>query len=194
MFAASFIYEIAIHNKIKFFTLKMYITMNATKVLTLDMIDIVFEGRNKAYGAYQLRRNYEERLTKALLIGTALILFGAFLPQLIHTFQAQLATKTVTIEMTDNNITLPVEDLKVIPPTPVKQVEPPKPPKATTAYIPPTVVDDSKEESKLPTLEELDKTDISNQTSESSGRIEIPTVDSGDGDKQTIAAVEPRRV
>lgn len=162
--------------------------MNATKVLTLDMTDIVFEGRNKEYGAYQLRRNYEQQLTKALLIGTTLIMFAVFLPRIIQQFQKELATKTIKIEMADK-VVLPEEDIKAIPPS-VKKLEPPKPPKATTAYSPPAIVDDSKEESKIPTNEELDKTDIANKTSDASDKVEIPTTDSGDTEQPIVAPVE----
>jgi outer membrane transport energization protein TonB (TC 2.C.1.1.1) len=36
--------------------------MDATKLLQADILDIVFDGRNKAYGAYELRRAYNKRL------------------------------------------------------------------------------------------------------------------------------------
>jgi protein TonB len=118
-------------------------------------------------------------------------MFAAFLPRLVQKFQEQLTTRTIIVEMSEK-ITLPEETVKTIPP-PVKQIEPPKPPKATTAYTPPAIVDDSKEESKLPTNEELDKTDIANKTSEASDKPEIPTVDNGDADKFTPSVVEPEK-
>jgi protein TonB len=42
--------------------------MDTNKILTADVLDIVFEGRNKSYGAYDLRKTYSSRLKKALLI------------------------------------------------------------------------------------------------------------------------------
>jgi protein TonB len=42
--------------------------MEATKILSVELIDVVFDGRNKAYGAYELRNNYSKRINKALLI------------------------------------------------------------------------------------------------------------------------------
>ncbi|MEO5647887.1 MAG: TonB family protein [Chitinophagaceae bacterium] len=48
--------------------------MNATAILSSDMLDIIFENRNKAYGAYILRKEYNSRLAKALLAVTGLIL------------------------------------------------------------------------------------------------------------------------
>jgi protein TonB len=36
--------------------------MNANAIASADLLDIIFDGRNKAYGAYQLRRDYNKRL------------------------------------------------------------------------------------------------------------------------------------
>ena len=33
-----------------------------------SLLDLLFEGRNKDYGAYPLRRDYNKRLTKAVTI------------------------------------------------------------------------------------------------------------------------------
>ena len=45
--------------------------MEATRYLTADFLDILFEERNKRYGAYELRRTYEKRLARAM--GTTLV-------------------------------------------------------------------------------------------------------------------------
>jgi periplasmic protein TonB len=46
--------------------------MQTNNILSAKLIDIIFDGRNKAYGAYELRNTYEKRIGRALLI-TALI-------------------------------------------------------------------------------------------------------------------------
>jgi protein TonB len=53
--------------------------MNPKEILTADLLDIVFEGRNKDYGAYELRRRYAGRLRTAMLamIVTAGLIIGA---------------------------------------------------------------------------------------------------------------------
>ena len=48
--------------------------MEANKILSSDILDIVFEGRNKDYGAYDLRRGYNKTLKKALIITSSAIL------------------------------------------------------------------------------------------------------------------------
>src|SRR5688500_7171187 len=46
--------------------------MNTNKILSADLLDLVFDDRNKEYGAYDLRKSYNKRIGKALLITTAL--------------------------------------------------------------------------------------------------------------------------
>lgn len=41
--------------------------MEANQILQSDILDILFDGKNKLYGAYQLRKNYNKRISKALL-------------------------------------------------------------------------------------------------------------------------------
>ena len=48
--------------------------MEVNKILSADVLDIIFEGRNKEYGAYNLRKTYNKRLITSLLIVGALCL------------------------------------------------------------------------------------------------------------------------
>ncbi len=50
--------------------------------------EIVFEHRNKEYGAYDLRSHYRSMLTKAFLIGTAIFVLGVVVPFLYNKIQA----------------------------------------------------------------------------------------------------------
>lgn len=112
--------------------------MDATKLLQADILDIVFDGRNKAYGAYELRRAYNKRLGIAMAVMAAICL-SAFVG-------------AVMSRNTDNDLTsvmkvtdFVLEDYKdeIKPPTPPPPVTPP-PPAAiqTTMYTPPTIVND----------------------------------------------------
>ena len=42
--------------------------MEINKILTADVLDIIFDGRNKQYGAYDLRKTYNKRLRTAMLV------------------------------------------------------------------------------------------------------------------------------
>ena len=46
--------------------------MEPNKILSARLIDLVFDNRNKAYGAYELRNTYSRRIKKSLLITAAI--------------------------------------------------------------------------------------------------------------------------
>jgi protein TonB len=57
--------------------------MEINKILSADILDILFDGRNKEYGAYELRKSYNKRITYALVatFAAVLLLFvGSLLP------------------------------------------------------------------------------------------------------------------
>ncbi|HNL08843.1 MAG TPA: hypothetical protein PKH93_14790, partial [Chitinophagales bacterium] len=51
--------------------------MNTNEILKADINDIIFEGRNKEYGAYLLRNTYGRHLLRA--VGVAAVLFVLFI-------------------------------------------------------------------------------------------------------------------
>src|SRR5438045_3292486 len=113
--------------------------MEANKILSADLLDLVFEGRNKDYGAYELRKQYNRRITRALLVtfGVALAIFlfsflsSAFAPK----HNAQDDVKDVVLE----NLP-PPEEKKIPPPPPPPKQEPPK--VEMTKFTPPKIVKD----------------------------------------------------
>src|SRR6266404_277734 len=54
------------------------IAMTNKEILQADLLDILFENRNKAYGAYALRKSYNHRLQWALGISLSLALLLSF--------------------------------------------------------------------------------------------------------------------
>jgi periplasmic protein TonB len=58
--------------------------MNKETILKSDVLDIIFDNRNKAYGAYNLRKFYNNRLIKSLavmLTGVVILSAFTFLPK-----------------------------------------------------------------------------------------------------------------
>lgn len=56
--------------------------MDTNKILSADLLDLVFDNRNKEYGAYDLRKTYHKRITKSLIftgVFTSLIFAGVVL-------------------------------------------------------------------------------------------------------------------
>jgi protein TonB len=86
--------------------------------------EIVFENRNKAYGAYDLRTNYRPMLTKAFILGTVLFLIVAIAPFVIMKIKQMNAKETTEVNANLIDI-LPEDELIIDQP---KEEEPPPPP------------------------------------------------------------------
>lgn len=50
--------------------------METNQILNANLLDILFDGRNKDYGAYELRKNYNARMYSALLTTIVFIAFA----------------------------------------------------------------------------------------------------------------------
>lgn len=107
------------------------------RVSPRDMLDIIFANRNRAYGAYLLRREYPHTLRRALGWGLGLIGFFIILPHLLSALSAALPASKDDITIY-NPGPPPVIELAT-PPPPVIETPPP-PVRATVAYVPPLVL------------------------------------------------------
>lgn len=90
---------------------------------TLD--EIVFENRNKAYGAYDLRNNYRSVLTKSFILGTILFLVAALTPFVVMKLKEMNAEDTT--EVNANLIDIIPEEEQIIE-EPEEELPPPPPP------------------------------------------------------------------
>jgi protein TonB len=149
--------------------------MDANKILGAELIDLIFEGRNKSYGAYELRTGYNKRLRNALLLTTAialLILLASFISSLdLGNKKGQVVIKEVQLEEIKQE-----EPNEPPPPPPPK---PPEPPKVEMAkFTPPKVVKDE----KPPEIEKLEETKIGTVNQEGTkdeGIVAPPVEDKG---------------
>lgn len=156
--------------------------MEVNKILTADILDIIFEGRNKEYGAYELRKTYNKRLTIALggMVALLILLFLGY-------FLANTISSNEKTEMVVQDVQL--EDLqeeKKPEPPPPPPPKPPEPPKVEMAkFTPPKIVKDEevKEEEKPPEIEKLEEVKIgtTNQEGVKDEGIVAPPVDDGKG-------------
>lgn len=136
--------------------------MDANKILNSDFLDILFEGRNKEYGAYELRRSYNRRMWRALLI-VALIMAGIGTAIVLN---KQLKPKASAEEIQMSEVTIQEiqqeqkqeEPPPPPPPPPPKQEPPPK--VEMKAFTPPKIVPDEQVKEPPPAVEELKETKI----------------------------------
>lgn len=159
--------------------------MEANKILSADVLDILFEDRNKAYGAYELRKSYNKRIWLALgitaALALALFLYSFISKSLADNDKAALEIKEVVLEDIKQE-----EEKKPEPPPPPP---PPKqePPKVEmTKFTPPKIVKDEevKKEDIPPEVEKLEDTkiDVISQEGEKDlGLAAPPVVDAGKG-------------
>lgn len=133
--------------------------MDVNKILTADILDIIFEGRNKEYGAYQLRRTYNKRITFAI-IGTVLVcllfLVGSLIANSSKKEQTQIFVQDMELEKVQQEEKKPEPP----PPPPPPKQEPPK--VEITKFTPPKIVKDEevKPEEEIKEVEKLEDTKI----------------------------------
>src|SRR5437016_7729234 len=90
--------------------------MQAEQVLKSSILDIVFDGRNKEYGAYELRKHYNNRLL--LSLGGTAILTGSLFVIFLLVNQGSSQQKQV-MYVKDVQLESVVEEKKAeIPPPP----------------------------------------------------------------------------
>jgi protein TonB len=175
--------------------------MDANKILNADILDIIFDGRNKDYGAYDLRKTYNKRLAIALmaLAGLILVLFAGYvLAGAIGNSNNKKKMDVTDVQLED----VKEEKKNEPPPPPPPKVEPPKVEMAK--FTPPKIVKDEqvKEEEKPPEQEKLEDTKIGTVNQEGikdeglaapvdqgKGVVEAPKKDETDWDK-TFTKVE----
>ena len=121
--------------------LKNSFIMKTNQILTADILDIIFDGKNKSYGAYDLRKTYNGRLTRAVII-TVIIMLLVFAGTVLSGMTSKSATGQIEIadiKMKDvKNPWMPVTP----PPTPpVKSSTPPE--VNQKRFVAPIIVQDS---------------------------------------------------
>ncbi|MDB5111536.1 MAG: TonB family protein [Mucilaginibacter sp.] len=121
-------------------------------ILKQEWIDVVFNGRNKAYGAYELRKNNPRNTSRALLFGAIFFIFVISLPTIINKLQGFIPKAQPKVKITDIVLTPPPPDPKKPPPPPP---EPPKPKVDQVKFPPPVVKPDNEVKEEPPTQKQL---------------------------------------
>ncbi|MES2516699.1 MAG: TonB family protein [Bacteroidota bacterium] len=144
--------------------------------------DIVFQNRNKSYGAYTLRSDYQNVIKKALIIGIGLFCLAILTPMLWA--KVDRKDKIIVIADVIDVNELPKEEIKPIEPvTPPLPVEP-EPQIKTIAFNQPVIVDDNEVTEPIPDQETLNDFEgqISNITQDGvEGDIPVEDPDANKG-------------
>ncbi len=156
--------------------------MDVNKILSADILDIIFEGRNKSYGAYDLRKTYSKRITYAL-IGTLIICALLVISSVVANSSKKKAVEMIAQDVNLENMKQEEKKPEPPPPPPPPKQEPPK--VEITKFTPPKIVKDEevKEKDEIKEVEKLEDTKIGtvNQEGTKDEGSVAPPVESGTG-------------
>ncbi|MES2330765.1 MAG: energy transducer TonB [Bacteroidota bacterium] len=130
--------------------------MEKSSILSADLLDILFEGRNKSYGAYDLRKTYDKRITRSMA--------GTFLICLLFIVGSILANGKKKASHNEILTTVELQNFKKEEPKPElpKPIPKEEPKLETVKVTPPQIVPDEqvKEDDEVKDVEKLEDTKI----------------------------------
>ncbi len=150
--------------------------METNKILSADILDIIFEGRNKEYGAYELRKTYRQRITYALIV-TLLLCLLLFLTSIFANSGKKKQAAVVVADVSLENMKQEEKKPEPPPPPPPPKQEPPK--VEITKFTPPKIVKDEEVKEPPPAVEKLEDTKIGtiNQEGQKDDNVVAPVVE-----------------
>lgn len=156
--------------------------MDINKIMSADVLDIIFDGRHKEYGAYDLRKTYNKRITQALLgtIALCLLLFVGSI--LANSFKKEKKNEIIVQDVSLEDMKKEEKKPDIPPPPPPPKQDPPK--VEITKFTPPKIVKDEEVKEPPPEQEKLADTKIGTINQEGTkdeGIVAPPVASTGTG-------------
>jgi len=117
-----------------------------------EWLNVVFKGRNQAYGAYELRKENPKNTNKALLIAIACFVVVLASPTIWNKIKGFIPKADEKVKVTDV-VLMPPPPLDKAKPPPPPAKEPPKPKVDQVRFPPPVVKPDNEVREKDPPTE-----------------------------------------
>jgi periplasmic protein TonB len=133
--------------------------MTSNEILKADVLDILFDNRNKQYGAYVLRKNYNSRLGTALGISLSSVLLFLFLAQFNYPSGSDGKTPEKDEVVVSDRFIPPIKKQEIIIP---KQTTP-RPPVKERIFVNLIIKDDRLVNNTMTTQDDLMNSLISNR-------------------------------
>ena len=176
--------------------------MTNNELLHASLLDIVFDNRNKEYGAYALRKEYNQRMLASLGIGISLILFVVLMNALNNNGSFHPVNQPTSNEVIVSLVEIPEETIdKPKPPAAMPAVEPvqPKPAEPVAAVeFPPIAIVPDNEADREPVATRADMIDKQIAKANADGKdytgevlLQKAVVSSAGQDKEVIPASHP---
>ena len=152
-------------------------------LLNNNWLEIVFEGRNKAYGAYDLRKNSASNTVKGFIVGSLIFAIAVATPVIVDLIgsganndDASLDKKVVTIKLPPKE--KPKENLPPPPPPPPKVDQ--------IKFVKPVVAKTEDITEEPPKIVELKDKTIAKETIKGDPDAELTLAPVGDGPKDVV--------
>jgi protein TonB len=165
--------------------------MSKIDLTSLEWREIVFQGKNKEYGAYQLRGGSNKRHNVAMIIVTIIALIGFSIPKLVEIMEKSKVKETnvEVMKMSKLEKAEVKNDIKKATP-----VEPPPPLKSSIKFVAPVIAKDEEvsDKDEMKSQEELTNANVAISVADVKG-VSNGTVDIADV-KAAVTEVEPEKI
>ncbi|MBI1769326.1 MAG: energy transducer TonB [Bacteroidetes bacterium] len=149
--------------------------------------DIVFENRNKAYGAYFIRKIYSKHVVLSAVLAFVVMGFALAYPSIANLLKSDDDLDKKPKKITKVSLEQPPP---ISPDQPPPPDIPPPPVKTIIKFLPPKVTEKEViEEEKMPTIDEIKKNETGSENIEGTGEVVFDepvqevVKDEGDGNK-----------
>jgi len=146
--------------------------MTSNEILKADILDILFDNRNKQYGAYALRKNYNNRLSLALAISLSSLLL-VFLLSRLHGTTASVKHENDKSEIVIDHV-IPPDIKKPEHRIPIRSV--PTPVVRERVFVTPVIKEDKLVDNPMPDRSEFLTSLISNINKDGMDASHIPII------------------
>jgi periplasmic protein TonB len=158
-------------------------------ILKNQWVEIVFEGRNKLYGAYDLRKSNRKTSTKALIIGALLFSLAVAAPLIISLIPKSEEEDTLDKVVVLTKVNLPPK--KVEPPKLNAPPPPPPPPKVDQVkFVKPVVAKAEEVVEEPPKIVDLKEKKIGAETIKGDPDAVLTVAPAGKGPKTSQVVEE----
>ena len=163
-----------------------------SKIALIDngWVDLVFEGRNKAYGAYQLRKNTGVRNVWSIIIMVALAALLGIIIGVNAIIEAN-SKEEISAEVELSQIAKKEVKVEKKAPVKIEEAKPVEKVKSSVKFVPPVI----KKDSEVKPEEELKSQDDLNKSKTAIGSFDVKGNDDATGEvlkaKEVIAQPEP---
>lgn len=153
--------------------------MSKIDLTTREWLELIFEGKNKSYGAYVLRQESGKRHNLAIVIVAIVAVVGFSIPKLIElakSTQREVVTEVTTLSKLDKAAEVKQELKKPI------NMEPPPQVKSSIKFVAPVIKKDEEvnEENEIKSQDELNETKVAISIADVKGNNEEAGMDIAD--------------